>query len=121
MAETARQKVARLSAKVAELQVEIAAASVLAENEVDTGSIEAGYVITAKYGRGDKAEVVTATVIGVKREAGKAALIKVQIGEGFDATTGIIFEAAVQSIVSKPGQEPEVAADPLAQDEQPQG
>ena len=112
MAVSIRQQIAKLQATIDAAKAKIEELLPQAENEIDTASIAAGFVVVTAYGRGEKARDVEAKVLGVKREAGKAALFKVLIGEGFDAEQGIVFESAIKSIVSKP----EPAADPLASD-----
>lgn len=100
MAISIRQQIAKLQATIDAAKAKIEELLPQAENEIDTASITAGFVVVTAYGRGEKAREVVAQVLGVKREAGKAALFKVLIGEGFDAEQGIVFESAIKSIVS---------------------
>ena len=110
MAISIRQQITKLQATIDAAYAKIEELLPQAENEIDTASITAGFVVVTAYGRGEKAREVVAKVLGVKREAGKAALFKVLIGEGFDAEQGIVFESAIKSIVSTS----EPARDPLA-------
>lgn len=100
MAVSIRQQIAKLQATIDAAKAKIEELLPQAENEIDTASITAGFVVVTAYGRGEKAREVVAKVLGVKREAGKAALFKVLIGDGFDAEQGIVFESAIKSIVS---------------------
>lgn len=97
---SARNKIAEIDAKIAKLQAARAELEQQAANEVDTSTLKAGDVVSFEYGRGEKRRTDTGTVLAVKREEGKAGLVRVQVGGGFDAEVLTVFEAAIRSVAA---------------------
>lgn len=97
-----KAKIASIDAKIKKLTEERAELVALSADEIDTDCIDTGYVITFKYGRGDKVVSKTGTVLGRKVQEKTADLIKVAVGEGFDAEIVTIYPNAVTKIDSAP-------------------
>lgn len=97
---SARTKIAEIDAKIAKLQAARAALEEAATNEVDTSALKAGDLVTFEFGRGEKKRTYAGTVVAIKREENKAGLVRVIVGEGFDAETFTTFEASIRSVVA---------------------
>jgi hypothetical protein len=108
---SALNKVAKLEAQIAALEIKLAEARELAKNEVDLDSLVGGESITVEIGRGEDKLVVEAVLEGVKRVEGESPLFKVKVGTGFDAKTQIVFGKAIKSVVKADEQPAEQASE----------
>lgn len=106
---SARQKIESINAKIKELEAKKAELQAAADAEVDTGSIAEGDEVTANYGRGDKARVVTGKVLGVTNN-GKVDIVKALIGTGADSEIISLFKQQITGVAKvAPPAEPEVS------------
>ena len=80
---TAFAKHAELAAKLQELAAEI--------NSIDAlAAVTVGSVVVVTVGRGDEAQEVEASVIGVREEEDGSKTYKVTYGTGFDADIAVV-------------------------------
>lgn len=95
MAKSIREQIAALEAKLAALKVQ-------AENEIDPSSIVAGATVSFEYGKGDTKRTLSGVITGIKPAdpavPKSATLIRVAVGEGFDAQIVTIYPTAVRSV-----------------------
>lgn len=101
MAKSIRQQIADAVAKRDALNVTIASLEAKVGDEVDTAQVQAGRTVTFNYGKGETKKVLTGIVLGRKdAEAGSKGgdLVKVAVGEGFDALIVTIYPAQVTRI-----------------------
>jgi hypothetical protein len=92
-----------IRAQIAALEVKLAEAINAEANEISVEKLTAGTQVTFDYGRGETRTVKQGTVLGVKLpvEGQKgAALVRIQIGEGFDAEIVTVYPANVRSLVA---------------------
>lgn len=115
MAKTNREKLASVNARIAKLQAEAVTLAANLGNEVDTSKIVAGRVVDFNYGKAPNLRPLTGQVVGVKAstpgEKG-GTLVRVAVGEGFDAQIVTIFPSAVTRVV--PTAEEQASADEAA-------
>ena len=105
---SARQKIAALQATIDAAVLKIAELQPAADKEIDTSSLAAGDTVSFEYGRAEKKRNLSGVVIAIKREPNKAALVKVQVGDGFDAEILTVFETTIFQVGGA------AAVDPLA-------
>ncbi len=94
----ARTKIADIDAKIAKLQAARAELEQAALYEVDTSDLKAGDSVDFEFGRGEKRRNMTGVVSAIKREEGKAGLVRIVSGEGFDAEIVTVFEASIRAV-----------------------
>lgn len=104
MSKTAIQKIADIDTKIAALNVTRAELVVASENEVDPAKLVSGAVVTFNYGKGKDVRVLEGSIIGVKPAdpavPKSATLLRVAVGEGFDAQIVTIYPASVTKIAA---------------------
>lgn len=98
MSKSFRAQLAKIDAAIAKLQAERVTIAAQAEAEIDDSRIEQGTIVTFEYGRAEKRRVLTGTVLGRKAQEKGVDLIKVTVGEGFDAEVVTTLITAVTSI-----------------------
>lgn len=101
MAKSIRQQIADLNEQIEKLTVKRTALEAQAASEVNTDDVQAGRTITFNYGKGDGKKVLTGLVLGRKNaEPGTKGgdLVKVAVGEGFDAIIATIYPSQVTAI-----------------------
>jgi hypothetical protein len=101
MAKSIRQQIADAVTKRDALNVIIAGLEAKVDSEVNTDEVQAGRTITFNYGKGETKKVLTGVVLGRKNaEPGTKGgdLVKVAVGEGFDALIVTIYPAQVTAI-----------------------
>lgn len=89
---------AGFKAKIEKLQAEKAELLVKAEGELDLSRVEQGTEVRFTYGRADTRKEYTGTVLGRKAQPKGADLIKVSVGEGFDAQVLSAYIHAVTAV-----------------------
>jgi hypothetical protein len=89
----------------------IAETEAAAANEVDFSRVVTGAVVTFNYGKGEKATVLTGTVLGVNTPEKGAAQAKVAVGEGFKAEIQDDLPAVHHDRRVEPGRRPERPGD----------
>lgn len=101
MAKTAREKIASIDTQIAALQAKRVELEAKVGNEVDTSKVVAGRTVDFKYGKAPNLRDLTGSVVGVKPavpgEKG-GTLVRVAVGEGFDAQIVTIFPSAVTKV-----------------------
>lgn len=101
MAKSLRQQLADATEKRDALNVLIAGLEAKLADEVDPSKIQAGAFITFSHGKGENKAELQGQVLGrrdpAEGEKGKT-LIKVAVGEGFDAMVLVIAPEAVTKI-----------------------
>jgi hypothetical protein len=102
MAQSAHVKLAALRAQLVTLQAKIVEVEAAAANEVDFSRAVTGAVVEFNFGKGDKATVLTGTILGVNTPDKGAAQAKVAVGEGFTADLKTIYLPYITKIVSSP-------------------
>lgn len=103
MAKTAIQQIADIDASIAKLQAKRAELEASAANEVDFDKVQAGAVVTFTYGKGETKRELTGQVLGRKNaEPGAKGgdLVRVAVGEGFDAQIVTVYPNFVTKIHS---------------------
>jgi hypothetical protein len=101
MAKNIRQQISDLTDKIAKLTQEKAALEVQAENVVDTAAVQPGRIVTFDYGKGETKRSLTGQVVGRKdvAEGVKGGdMVKVAVGEGFDALLLTIYPNVVTKL-----------------------
>jgi hypothetical protein len=94
-----QEKKTKIEAALAEIVKKIAEAR---SSSIDLTRVVAGAVVTFTYGKGEGKKVLTGTVLGRKAAEKGAELVRLTVGEGFDAQTVTTFIANVNTIVSSP-------------------
>lgn len=108
MAKTLKQQITEIDDKIAELQVKKVGLEAKLADIVDPDMVVAGANIEFEYGKGDGRRTLLGTVLGRKNaEAGAKGgdLVKVAVGEGFDAQIVTISPNVVTKIVAAEGTE----------------
>jgi hypothetical protein len=106
MSASSKTKIALIDTQIAALQVKRAALVLESANEIDTDTADVGVTISFNYGKGENRTVRSGVVLGRKAAEGKSpALIKVAIGQGFDAEIVTIFPAQITAIVLEAAEE----------------
>lgn len=107
-----REQIAKIDAKVYELQQKKVELTAKLSTEVNPDEIVATAVVEFTQGRGDDKKTLTGTVLGVKAAEGKVgAMARVSSGEGFDTVIYPVFIANVTKVVSSPARAEEAAAE----------
>lgn len=103
MAKTIREQIATIDEQVKKLGEKRAELVAKQDSEVDPAHIIAGSTVTFDYGKGETKRVLTGVVTGVKPAdpavPKSATLIRVAVGEGFDAQIVTIYPASVTKAV----------------------
>lgn len=102
MAKSVRQQLADVKEKIEKLQAEQTVLEGKLSNEVDPAQVVPGAVIEFPYGKGENKRTVVGQVVGRKdAEAGSKGgdLVKVAVGEGFEAFFATIYPNQVTKIV----------------------
>lgn len=105
MSKSIRQQLSEVQAKIAALQVKEAELTLKADSEVDLDAVQAGKTVTFNYGKAPNVRSLTGLVLGRKDpEAGAkgGSLVKVAIGEGFEAQVVTIYPQQVTAIAADP-------------------
>lgn len=101
MAKTNREKLASVESRIEKLKAEAEVLRANLGNEVDTSKIVAGRVVDFNYGKAPNLRPLSGAVVGVKAavpgEKG-GTLVRVAVGEGFDAQIVTIFPSAVTKV-----------------------
>jgi hypothetical protein len=84
--------IAKLQAKLPELEA-------AAANEFDTSVVQPGVRVEVKFGRAEKVRTYIGTVIARKSQPKGGDVLRVQAGEGFDATIITVALANVIRVV----------------------
>jgi len=116
MAQSAHVKLAALRAQLAVLTAKITETEAAAANEVDFGLAVPGAVIEFNFGKGEKATVLTGSILGLNTPEKGAAQAKVAVGEGFNADIKTIYLPYITKIVSSPAS----TVEPIAVNETPE-
>lgn len=101
MAKSLRVQIADIDAKIEKLQVERVGLEAKLGDEVDTSAVQKGVSITFNYGKAPNVRSLDGLVLGRKdAEPGTKGgdLVKVAVGEGFDAQIVTIYPTAVTKI-----------------------
>jgi hypothetical protein len=101
MAKTIRQQVADLDEQIKKLTAKRDELNAKADSEVDYDKVQAGAVVTFTYGKGETKRELTGQVLGRKNaEPGTKGgdLIRIAVGEGFDAQIVTTYPACVTKI-----------------------
>lgn len=85
MSKSFRAQLVDIDAKIAKLQAQRAEIAAKADSEVDFARVEQGTIITFEYGRAEKRRTLTGVVMGRKGQDKGPDLLKVRVGEGFEA------------------------------------
>lgn len=105
MAQSIRQQLAAVEARIVELQTKATELRVKAENEINFDDVKPGRIVSFPYGKGDGKKTLTGPVLGVKApnvgEKGPT-LVRVAVGSGFDAQIVTVFLTQVESIQTLP-------------------
>lgn len=112
MAKNVHEVIAKKKAQIATLTAEVTALQAKADTEIDPALIVAGVKVDFNYGKAPSLRPLTGTVTGVKvSEPGQkgGTLVRIAVGEGFDAQVVTIFPSAVTKVYG-----PEVPADEAA-------
>lgn len=113
MAKTIRQQIADIDEKIKNLTAARAVLVPKLDSEVDDAAIQAGAVVTFTYGKGETKRELTGQVLGRKNaEPGTKGgdLIRIAVGEGFDAQIVTTYPACVTKVHAAEAAE-EVAED----------
>lgn len=104
MAKSIREQIASQQAAIAKAQAAIVALEARLGEEVDVSQIVAGATVTFDYGKGETKRELTGGVLGVKpadpANPKSASLVRVAVGEGFDAQIVTIYPANVKKVVA---------------------
>lgn len=101
MAKTIREQIASIDAQVAKLAAKKVELEAKVGNEVDTTLIVAGATVDFNYGKSPNLRALTGQVVAVKpNEPGQkgGTLVKIAVGEGFDAQLVVVFPSAVTKV-----------------------
>lgn len=105
MAKTIRQQITDIDTAIAKLQVKRVELEGKLASEVDTAAVQPGRTVTFEYGKGENKRTLTGLVLGRKdAEPGTKGgdLVKVAVGEGFDAQIVTIYPSNVSAIAPLP-------------------
>lgn len=104
MAKTALQQIADVDAAIVKLQAKRAELVTAAQNEVDPAKLVAGANIEFAYGKGDTKKNLVGMILGVKladpEQPKSSTMLRVAVGEGFDAQIVTVYPAQVTKIVT---------------------
>lgn len=95
-------QVAKIEAQIAKLTEKLAAAKVAEANNISLDKLVVGVEVAFDYGRAENRTLKSGFILGVKvpAEGTKGqTLVKVQIGQGFDAEIATIYPANIKSII----------------------
>lgn len=115
MAKSIKEKLAAARAQLEALPAIIANLEAEAAREFDPASLVAGERLEVNYARGDKTNVIVATVLGVKVPEGKGStFIRCSVGEGVDMD---VISVVPSQVLRRLDVQPTEAEDILAQAE----
>lgn len=121
MAKSNRQLLADYTAQIAALQVKVEEVKVKIAGEVNTDDAQPGRTITFVTGKGENKKTVTGEVIGRKNAApgdkGPGDLLKVAVGEGFEAQLITVYPSSITAIAPLASVDAPVADAPVNADE----
>ena len=104
MAKTIREQIAAQQAIIVKAQAAIVVLNTKLGDEVDVALIVKGAQVTFDYGKGDTKRELTGYVLGVKpadaANPKSATLVRVAVGEGFDAQIVTIYPANVKKVIA---------------------
>ena len=98
---TLADKLVAAEALVAKLRAEI-------NNEAIRNDIREGDAITFTFGRAEKKRELAGTIVGIKDDETQGKLLRVMVGEGFDAEA---YKVNVRDVTSNTTQAARLAAD----------
>jgi hypothetical protein len=103
MAKTIREQIAGVDAQIAKLNAKRSDLVSKQDSEVDPAHIISGSTVTFSYGKGDTKRELVGVVTGVKpanpAEPKSATMIRVAVGDGFEAQIVTIYAASVTKAV----------------------
>lgn len=80
-----REQIAAKNAKIVKLQAEVAELTLRADTEIDPSLVVVGATVDVVFGRAEKKRSLTGVVLARKSQDKGPDLIRVQVGEGFEA------------------------------------
>lgn len=98
---SAKQKLQAAIDAIAKLQAKLPELEAAAANEFDTDLLVPGIRVEVVFGRAEKRRTYTGTVVARKAQPKGGDVLKVQVGEGFDASFVTVSVSNVTRIVSE--------------------
>lgn len=104
MAKTFREQIAAKNDQIAKLKLDIIGLEAQAVSEVDPALIVAGNTIVFEYGKAPNRRDLSGLILGVKEAdpsvAKSQTLVKVAVGQGFEAQIVTIYPANVKQVTA---------------------